>query len=96
MENYSPQHPVGWSKINSGTWNHSKGLFTHSDLVTVKGLALCQWLTGRMGMEPILPVKQPVTIDIMLNFDSDGHGDGSECVNSPLDLHRSTMCSVVQ
>ena len=53
-----------------------KGLFTHSDpvTVTVKGLALCQRLTGRMGMEPILPVKQPVTIDTMLNFDGDGVG----------------------
>ena len=53
-----------------------KGLFIHSDPVTVKGLALCQWLTGRMGMEPILPFKQPVTIDILLNFDGDGQGDG--------------------
>ena len=35
-------------------------------------------LTGRMGLEAILPVKLPVTIDTMLNFDehSDGDGDG--------------------
>ena len=36
-------------------------------------------LTGRMGLEAILPVKLPVTIDTMLNFDghSDGDGDGA-------------------
>ena len=33
-------------------------------------------VTGRMGSRPILPVRQPVTIDIMLNFDGDGHCDG--------------------
>ena len=35
-------------------------------------------LTGRMGLEAILPVKLTVTIDTMLNFDghSDGDGDG--------------------
>ena len=27
-----------------------------------------------MGMEPIPPVKQPITIDTMLNFDGDGVG----------------------
>ena len=27
-------------------------------------------------MEPILPVKQPITVDIMLNFDGDGSGIG--------------------
>ena len=31
-------------------------------------------LTGRMGMEPILPIKVPVTISIMLNF------NGLNCV----------------
>ena len=31
-------------------------------------------LTGWLGLEPILPVKVPVTIGIMLNFD--GHFDG--------------------
>ena len=29
----------------------------------------------RMGIQPILPVKLSITIDTMLNFDSDGHGD---------------------
>ena len=33
-------------------------------------------LTGRMGTEPILPVKQSVSIDITINFDGDGDGDG--------------------
>ena len=31
--------------------------------------------TGRMGTEPILSVKQSVSIDTMINFDSDGDGD---------------------
>ena len=36
---------------------------------------------GRMGLEPILPVKVPVTIGTILNFDGDcdcdGHGVGT-------------------
>ena len=33
---------------------------------------------GRMGVQPIFPIKVSVTIGTMLNFDSDfdGHGDG--------------------
>ena len=36
-------------------------------------------LMGRMGTEPILSVKQSVSIGTMLNFDGDGdgHGDGT-------------------
>ena len=30
-----------------------------------------------MGLEPILPVKQSVTISTMLNFDSDWYGVGT-------------------
>ena len=32
---------------------------------------------GRMGVHPIFPIKVPMTINIMLNFDGDfdGHGD---------------------
>ena len=33
-------------------------------------------LTGRMGTEPILPVKRTITIGVMLHFDRDGHGHG--------------------
>ena len=35
-------------------------------------------LTDRMGTEPILSVKQFISIDTMINFDCDGngHGDG--------------------
>ena len=35
-------------------------------------------LMDRIGSVPILPIKQTVTIGIMLNFDGDGdrHGDG--------------------
>ena len=29
---------------------------------------------GRMGVEPILPIKQPITIGTMLNFDGDSVG----------------------
>ena len=31
-------------------------------------------LMGRMGLEPILPIKVPVTIGTILNFDRDGVG----------------------
>ena len=34
-------------------------------------------LTGRMGDRSILPVKLPVTIDIMFNFDRHCDGDGN-------------------
>ena len=42
-------------------------------------------LTGRMSDRLILPVKLPVTIDVMLNFDRDRDSDGdmSEGVNRP-------------
>ena len=33
-------------------------------------------LTDRMGTEPILPIKQSVSIDTMINIDGDGDGDG--------------------
>ena len=35
-------------------------------------------LTGRKGTEPILSIKQSISIDTMINFDGDGdgHGDG--------------------
>ena len=42
----------------------------------VRSLTLCLWLTGRMGLEPILPVKLSVTISTMLNFDGECDGDG--------------------
>ena len=38
-------------------------------------------LMGRMGTEPILSIKQSVSIDTMINFDGDrdghGYGDGT-------------------
>ena len=33
-------------------------------------------LTGRMGSRPILPVRQPVTIDAIIKLDGDGNGVG--------------------
>ena len=38
--------------------------------------SIVSMVTGRMSLEPILPIKQPITIGTMLNFDGDGHGDG--------------------
>ena len=34
-------------------------------------------LMGSMGTEPILSVKRSVSIDTMINFDSDADGDGT-------------------
>ena len=34
-------------------------------------------LTGRMSVEPILPVKVPVTTSVMLNFDGPNFGVGT-------------------
>ena len=33
-----------------------------------KVLTLCQLLMGRMGLEPILPIKVPITTGVMLNL----------------------------
>ena len=33
-------------------------------------------VTGRMGAEPILSIKRSISIDTMINFDSDGDGHG--------------------
>ena len=41
-----------------------------------QSLTLCLWLTARMGLEPILPFKLAVTIDIMLNCNGDCDSDG--------------------
>ena len=41
-----------------------------------ESLTLSQWLTGRIGQSPILPVKLPVTINTMFNFDVHCDGDG--------------------
>ena len=34
-------------------------------------------LMGRMGTEPIPPIKRSVSIDTMINFDGEGDGDGT-------------------
>ena len=31
-------------------------------------------MMGKMGLEPILPVKVPIIVCTMLNFDGDGDG----------------------
>ena len=41
-----------------------------------QSLTLCLWLMSRMGSRPFLPVRLPVTIHTMLNFDGDCDGDG--------------------
>ena len=33
-------------------------------------------LTGRMGTEPVLPIKRSVSIGTMINFEGDGHAHG--------------------
>ena len=50
-------------------------------------------LTGWLGLEPILPVRVPVTIGMMLNFDGhfDGDGHGNVTCNQTFrrsDLHK--------
>ena len=63
-----------------------------------QSLTSCLWLMGRMGLEPILPVRRPVTIDTMLNFG--GHCDGAgTCKQAfihqhPAHTHCPCSCSV--
>ena len=40
-----------------------------------------------MGVQPILPVREPVIIDTMLNFDGDFEGDGDGDVMCKLSLN---------
>ena len=63
----------------------TEGVFTRTDTVTVPVtvtvkfiivLMMTARLTGRMGVEPILPVRQTVTIGTIVKLDGDGHGDG--------------------
>ena len=53
-------------------------MFTRSvtEIQPVKVLTLCQRLTDRMGLEPILPVKVTITIDTMLKLNGPNFGDG--------------------
>ena len=49
-------------------------------------------LKDRMGLEPILPVRRPVTIyTINLTVTGTGSETGSECVNTPLQERPSVM-----
>ena len=63
-----------WLSVNI---RQAKALFTHneiqSDTFTLKNdplfsLSSCQWIMGRIGDRPILPIIQPITIDTMLNW----------------------------
>ena len=54
------------------TQDMSKGLFTHSDPVTIPvKVYIVSTVPGRM-----LPVKKPVTVGTMIKLDGDGVGDG--------------------
>ena len=53
---------------------------THNVTVPVSIKSLPKFITvltmaGRMGVQPILPVRVPVIIDTMINFDGGRHGD---------------------
>ena len=45
-------------------------------------------LMGRMGTEPILSIKESISMDTMINFDGDGdgHGDGDGTYKQALRL----------
>ena len=53
-----------------------KGLVDTSDavVITVKMSVKVHIGMGRTSLEPILPVKWPITIETMLNFDDDNVG----------------------
>ena len=61
-------------------------------------------LTGRMGVEPISPVKVCVIIDTMLNFEGDFYGRGNGVITckqtiawkitGELDTSKRTHCDI--
>ena len=58
----------------------TKGLFTRTSLSPSKYNIVPMEtvrLIDRMGTEPILSIKWTVSIDTMINFDGNGHGDGT-------------------
>ena len=55
------------------TDSNTRGPFTRTVSVT---FTVKFTMTDKMGSEPILSVKQSVTIDTMINFDGDGDGRG--------------------
>ena len=73
----------------------SEGVFTLSDRVPITSQSsfnIVSMVTGtfmgRMGLWALLPVKLPITISIILNFDDDGNGVG-KC------KHTLTVCDNV-
>ena len=50
------------------TRNEIQPYFFIFDICPIFSLTLFQWISGRMGCEPILTDIQPVTIDTMLNW----------------------------
>ena len=58
-----------------------KALSARTDIVPIKGKHSVYdtgQSTGRWGMESILPVDWPVTIDVMLTFDGHSDADGHD------------------
>ena len=55
-------------------------------------LSLCQWLTGRMGSIPILPIRVPITISTMINFDGQSNGDGNGVRMGSLRMGSGPFC----
>ena len=54
-------------------------------------------MTVRMGSEPILSVKQSISIDTMIKFDGDidGHEDGDGMCKQALTLSASELFSLL-
>ena len=51
-----------------------------------------------MGSAPILSIKQSVTISTMINFDGEGHGDGTckQTFNHVIDLFQNQVDEAVK
>ena len=60
-----------------------------SSFIIVQMVTFC--LTCRMGLEPILPIRWPVTISTMFNFDGVGIGDGVGMCNQAFTSVCTTM-----
>ena len=50
-------------------------------------------LTGKMGVEPILPIRRAITISTMIKLDGDWHGEGvGTCKHT---LRKTLLCVIL-
>ena len=93
---------MNWAKPSTHESGSIQSPFTRTVSIPVSISVTVKFrLIGTMGSKLNLSAKQSINIDTMINFDSDGHGHGTEAahLNGPLRSHqrfRSVWCPRTQ